>query len=78
MKKTISSQNYICLLQWLKNARLEQDLTMRDLAKLLDVPHSFIGKVESAERRLDVQEYLLYCQALDIDYEKGIELCFKS
>jgi len=78
MKKTISSENYLSLLKWLKTNRLEQSLTMRDLAVKLKVPHSFIGKVESAERRLDVQEYVLYCEALQINYQEGIELCLKD
>jgi hypothetical protein len=38
------------------------------------MPHSFGGKVEQGERRLDVVEYLQYCQALDIKPEDGIKL----
>lgn len=37
---------------------------MRQLAALLEVPHSFVGKVEQGERRLDVVEFLEYCDAL--------------
>lgn len=47
---------------------------MRDLAAKLDEPHSFIGKVETAERRLDVREYVEYCRVLSLSPEKGLEL----
>ncbi len=72
MKKTITNVKYQKLLEWLKSARNEQGLSMRDLAVRLDEPHSFIGKVETAERRLDVREYVEYCQALKLDPQVGI------
>ncbi len=40
---------------------------MRELAERLDVIHSWIGKVELGERRLDVIEYIQYCKALGVD-----------
>ena len=45
---------------------------MRDLAIRLDEPHSFVQKVEMRERRLDVFEYTLYCNALDLDPMEGL------
>ena len=47
---------------------------MRDLAKRLNVPHSFVGKVEQHERRLDVVEYVQYCEALKISPIKGLSI----
>ena len=73
MKKSIPSAKYLSLLSWLKKARNDQGLTMRDLADLIDEPHQFIGKVESGERKLDVYEYVQYCQALNIEPTEGIE-----
>lgn len=61
------------LISWLKNARIEQGLTMRDLGVLIDEPHQFIGKIESAERRLDIYEYVEYCKALNIDPVEGLK-----
>lgn len=74
MKKTISNEKYLQLIQWLKQARLDRNLTMRELGTRLGVPHSFIGKIETAERRLDIAEYVIYCQALQIDPEQGLKL----
>ena len=74
MHKTIISEKYRKLLAWLKSERERQDLSMRDLAEKLDVPHSFVGKIETAERRLDLLEYVEYCEALGIKPEKGLTL----
>lgn len=76
MKKSIPSQKYLSLVSWLRDARLDQDLSMRDLAELIDEPHQFIGKIESGERRLDVYEYIQYCQALKIDPIDGIKILY--
>jgi len=46
---------------------------MRDLAERLEVPHSFIGKVEQGERRLDVVEFIQYCDALGVSPLLGLE-----
>ena len=73
MIKTITSQKYKRLVQWLTEARAIRGYTMRDLADILGVPHSMVQKVESLERRLDVLEYVQYCKALDIDPKQGLE-----
>ncbi|NOR43602.1 MAG: XRE family transcriptional regulator [Gammaproteobacteria bacterium] len=78
MIKSITSKKYLSLLSWLKSARIEQGLTMRDLGVLISEPHQFIGKVESAERRLDLYEYMQYCQALDLDPVDGLILLNKN
>ena len=77
MKKTIASNKYLSLLSWLKEARLDEDMSMRDLAALIDEEHQFVGKIETAERRLDVYEYVQYCEALGIDPVDGLKLLKK-
>lgn len=51
----------------LKLHRAEQRYTMRALADKLGTPHSFIGKTEQQNRRLDVGEFIQYCRALDVN-----------
>ena len=68
------SANYQKLIKWLKASREEKELSMRDLAKRLDVSHSWVGKIEQGERRLDVLEYMKLCKALGIDACKGLNL----
>ena len=33
----------------------------------MGVVHSFIGKVETGDRRLDIFEFITYCRALELD-----------
>ena len=51
----------------LKSIRTEKRFTMRALANALGTPHSFIGKTEHQNRRLDVGEFINYCIALEAD-----------
>jgi transcriptional regulator with XRE-family HTH domain len=72
MKKTIASPNYEKLIRYLHKEREELGLSMRELAIRLDVPHSWVQRIESLERRLDVYEFVQYCHALDIDPKKAL------
>lgn len=74
MGKTVESQENIKLTAWLKSKRHEKGHTMRSLAQILGTPHSFIGKIENQERRLDVIEFVRYCRALDIDPQEGLKI----
>ena len=55
------------LRQLLIRQRLDLGLSQRALAEKLDVVHSFIGKVETGDRRLDVFEFVEYCHALNLN-----------
>jgi len=72
MEKTIYSDDYARLRQWLREQRNAKGVTMRELAERMDVIHSWIGKVELGERRLDVIEYIRYCKALEVDPHDGL------
>jgi len=70
--KTIHSAEYRALLGWLREQRQSRGLTMREVATKLDVPHAWICKIETGERRLDVCEYLALCHAIGCDYQEGL------
>lgn len=74
MNKIIYSPEIIALRTWLCSERLRLGLTMRELAHRLDRPHSFVQRIEEDDRRLDVVEFVWYCQALGIDPALGLEL----
>jgi transcriptional regulator with XRE-family HTH domain len=74
MKKTITDKKYHRFVDWLRQARIDRGMTIRQLGDLLEVPNSFISKIEMAERRLDVYEYVQYCEALKVDPKDGLKL----
>lgn len=78
MKKTIHSKAYGSMRAWLVKMRHERNLTQRDLGKLLNVSHSWVGKIETGERRLDIVEYIRVCIALNIDPHVGLDMCLKQ
>ncbi len=50
----------------LRNARKVKGLSQAELGKLLGKPQSFVSKVETCERRLDLIEAAEWCLALGI------------
>ena len=70
--KSIHSPEYRALLEWLRKCRKKRDLTMRDVGPLLGLPHSWVQKTESGERRLDVAEYVRLCHVLGADPGEGL------
>lgn len=59
--KTIYSPQSQRLSEWLRLQREARGLTMRQAAELINKPHSFIGKIEVGQRRLDIVEFVWYC-----------------
>lgn len=73
MEKTIHSRTYKELVAWLKQCRVKKGISMRALADELGVSHSWVGKIEQMERRLDVLEYVKLCACLGVNPNKGID-----
>jgi transcriptional regulator with XRE-family HTH domain len=69
----LETQKYEYLRKELRKARLEAGLLQSDLAKTLNKPQSFISKVESGERSIDVIEFLNYATALKLDPIKWLK-----
>ena len=69
----LERQKYEFLRSELKKARMSASLRQIDLAKLLKKPQSYVSKIESGERNLDVIEFLAYTAALSIDPTKWIK-----
>lgn len=75
MERSLYSKKYEALRKWLKEERLKKEaLSIRKLAERLDVHHSIVGKIEQGERKLDIIEYVDYCEALGVDPLEGIQL----
>jgi len=54
MEKTIYSKEHRFLIEQLKQARKEAGLDQDEVAKLLKRTQSYISKIESGQRRIDV------------------------
>ena len=67
MRKSIHSPEYERVLAVLVDMRKKTGMTQRDLAKKLGREHSFVWRIETGERRLDVIEFHWVCQALGQD-----------
>src|ERR1700728_1628560 len=63
MRKSTHSGEYAGLRKRLALIRSDAGLSQRQLALLLDVPHSLIAKIESGERRIDLVEFAWFCDA---------------
>ena len=62
----VTSTSYEAAVKVLIDVRTEAGLSQRELAELLGKPRSFVSKLESRERRLDVVEMIAYAKALGI------------
>ncbi|GAA6169012.1 hypothetical protein NBRC116591_28230 [Sessilibacter corallicola] len=51
---------------------------MRDLGERIGEPHSFVQKVESMERRIDVYELVQYCKALEQNPHIAIRIVMEA
>ncbi|PHS22366.1 MAG: transcriptional regulator [Methylophaga sp.] len=74
MRRSIYSNENKALTEWLVEQRQKAKLTQRELATLLDVHHSIVGKIETGERRLNVVEFVEYCLKLDADPHEVIDI----
>jgi DNA-binding transcriptional regulator YiaG len=64
MGKQLRSARHEALMEALVEARDAAGLSQRELAKRLNRSHSFVGKIESGERQLNVLEFCEYVDAL--------------
>ena len=67
MAKALQAQRYRQLPSLLRRMREEAGLTQRDLAKLLKMNHTTVHNSETAERRVDVAEFVDWAKACEVD-----------
>lgn len=63
----VVSSDYRAAINALKEVRTEAGISQRELARRLNKPPSFVNKIEQLERRLDVLEFIVIAQALEIE-----------
>ena len=73
MAKTIYSKEHRSLVERLKKARKEAGLDQEAVAKLLGVTQSYISKMESGQRRIDIVQLKRFAKV----YKKKIDYFLK-
>ena len=64
MPKSLHSPSLNKLLSLLRELRAEAGLSQQALAEKLERTQSFVTKVETGERKLEVLEFVAWCRAL--------------
>ena len=67
MSKSTYSRKYRRFCESLARARREAGLSQEEVARRLSKPQSYVSKFESAERRLDMIEFLDVADAIGVD-----------
>jgi len=73
MSKSVYSKDYKDIIERLKTGRIEAGLSQQEVADKLNKPQSFISKIESGERRLDVAEIKKFA----VIYKKDVSFFIK-
>ncbi|QDT38386.1 helix-turn-helix domain-containing protein [Stratiformator vulcanicus] len=72
-KKSRYTQNYERLLAALRAARHEAGLTQAEVGKKFGSHASFVSKIESGERRIDVVELAEFCRCYGVTLVEFLE-----
>lgn len=67
--KSIQDPRYVESIARLRAVREQQEISQAELARRLGKPQSYVSKVETCERRIDLIEALELCAALDTPLE---------
>lgn len=73
LRQSIHSSEHELLRQIFIRQRKTLGLSQRELAERMDIIYSAIGKIETGDRRLDVIEFIQYCQVLEISPHEVID-----
>lgn len=69
MTRSLRTSGHQALMQVLVETRKSKGITQQELANRLDRPQSYIAKVETGERRLDVVEFIEWSTLLGVGAE---------
>ena len=70
--KSIYDEDYIEIITRLRVIQTSMNITQHDLANKMGKTQSFVSKIESCERRLDVIEFLRWLDTLNISFSDVI------
>jgi transcriptional regulator with XRE-family HTH domain len=70
LREPLHSKNHLNIRNKLITLRKENSFTQRELAKKLSITQSYVSKVESGQRRLDVLELKKYLDVLNYSIDQ--------
>lgn len=73
MPRSFHSGSYKQLIELLVAARKKVGLSQVELGERVGRPQTFISKIERGERRIDVIEFLILCDAIGTDPHQLLE-----
>jgi len=73
MSKTIYSKEHRYIVEQLKKAREEANLSQEEVAKILGKTQSYISKIESGQRKVDVVQLKEFAKV----YKKNLDFFIK-
>ena len=62
---------------FLRKLRENAQLTQRQLAAKVKKPQWWVARIETGSRRMDVAEFVLWCQGCDVRPQDGIDVIAK-
>ena len=72
LSKAQHARRYKALPPFLRSLREEAGLTQRDLGERLGKPQSWVHNCETANRRVDVTEFIAWCGACGVKPHDGL------
>jgi transcriptional regulator with XRE-family HTH domain len=78
LSKSLYTPEWEALCVMLKGMRKAKGLTQSQLSFALDQPQSFVQKVETGERKLDLRQFVLYVRALNSDPIRAFRLFIEA
>ena len=78
MAKTLGSPRQKALIEYIVSRREVSGLTQAEVAKRLGEYQSFVARLESGQRRVDVVEFLAVSEVLKFDPAKAIRNISKA
>jgi transcriptional regulator with XRE-family HTH domain len=72
--KAQQNLNYRILPGFLREIREKAGLTQRQLGQRLKKPQSYVYNCETANRRVDITEFIVWAKACEIDPKKAFSL----
>ena len=76
--KSQHNRQYRVLPDYLRQLREKAGLTQRELGKRLKKPQSYVYNCETANRRVDITEFVAWAKACDLDPKKAFARLLKE